>query len=364
MVTSWLLPVYCLVTSWLLPEYCQYNSWLLPGYYLVTTCLLPYCLVTFWLLPVYFILTSWLLTCFFIVIFCLLPGYFLVANWLLPCYFLVSAWLLLGCFLVTVSYYLVTAWLLPGYYQVTAWLLRSCSRLLVTAGLLSGYFMLSFWLLPGYCVVISWLSVSPKEEIWISCACAITFQLASTTSNNVAQHVFTSWCSVSCSVNPDIYGSRKFITVYTTAHTYTKMSLGNRKREVHACPLVAFQWGGHFAKYFHVDSWQGVIFEIISFGIFFTISRSCYESPCYMARFENADSKRGREIHMYSKQPSAFHYELCTITLPADVPYSSVSQPPGCGPIPGPGINWLDRETLCWNLSFSLSKQFSWICVL
>jgi len=52
-----------------------------------------------------------------------------------------------------------------------------------------------------------------------------------------------------------------------------------------------------------------------------------------MARFVNADSKRGREIHMYCKQPSAFQYELSPIILPADVPYSNVSQPPG------PGIN-------------------------
>jgi len=42
---------------------------------------------------------------------------------------------------------------------------------------------------------------------------------------------------------------------------------------------------------------------------------------------------------MYSKQPSAFQYELWPIKLPADVPYTNVSQPPGRGPLPGPGIN-------------------------
>jgi len=44
--------------------------------------------------------------------------------------------------------------------------------------------MVTFWLLPGYV----WSSVSPKEEIWFFCAFAITFQLASTASPNVAQH--------------------------------------------------------------------------------------------------------------------------------------------------------------------------------
>jgi len=58
-----------------------------------------------------------------------------------------------------------------------------------------------------------------------------------------------------------------------------------------------------------------------------------------MARLVNAASKLGGEIHMYSKHPSAFHYELWPITLPSDVPYSSVSQPRGPGPVPGPGIN-------------------------
>jgi hypothetical protein len=39
-----------------------------------------------------------------------------------------------------------------------------------------------------------------------------------------------------------------FITVHTTVCTYTKMSFGNRKREVRTCPLVAFQWDGNFQK--------------------------------------------------------------------------------------------------------------------
>jgi len=146
-----------------------------------------------------------------------MPGYCLVASWLL----------------------FVTTWLLPGYYQVYAWLLPS--YFLVTFLLLLGYYLVTSCLLSGYYLVTSWSSVSPKDEIWFSCACSSTFQLASTSSPNVAQHVFTSCCSVSCSVNPDLYGSRKFITVYTTAHTYTKMSFGNRKRKVHACTLVAFQ---------------------------------------------------------------------------------------------------------------------------
>jgi len=58
-----------------------------------------------------------------------------------------------------------------------------------------------------------------------------------------------------------------------------------------------------------------------------------------MARVVNAASKRGREIHLYSKQPSASQYELWPITLPADVPYTNVSEPPGRGPVPGTGIN-------------------------
>jgi len=66
-----------------------------------------------------------------------------------------------------------------------------------------------------------------------------------------------------------------------------------------------------------------------------------------MARFVNTASKRGREIQMYSKQPSAFQYELLPIILPADVPYTNVSEPPGRGPVPGPVINctW-PREVL------------------
>ena len=153
----------------------------MPGYCLVTAGLLPsYCLVTCLLLPGYFLATT-----------CLLPGYCLVVSWLLPCY----------C--------VVTSWLLPCYCLVTAWLLS------------------------GYCLVTSWSSVSPKNEVCFFCAFAITFQLTSTASPSVAQHVFTSCCSVSCSVNPDLYGSRMFITVHTKVRTYTEMSFGNRKREVH-----------------------------------------------------------------------------------------------------------------------------------
>jgi len=50
---------------------------------------------------------------------------------------------------------------------------------------------------------------------------------------------------------------------------------------------------------------------------------------------------------MYFKQPSSFQYELSPIILLPDVPYSIVSQPPGRGPAPGPGINctW-PREVL------------------
>jgi len=58
-----------------------------------------------------------------------------------------------------------------------------------------------------------------------------------------------------------------------------------------------------------------------------------------MARVVNAASKRGREIHMCSKQPSSFQYELSPIILLPDVSYSSVTQPPGRGPVLGRGIN-------------------------
>ena len=188
--------VHFLVTTWLLPGYYLVTAWLLPRYYLVTTRLLQvYCPVTSWLLP----------------------GYFLVTAWLLPGYCLVSSCLLLG-------YFLSTAWLLPGYLLVTE------------------------LLLPGYCLVTFLSSVSSKDEICFFFSCAITTQLTSTASPNVAQHAFTSWCSVSCSVNPDLYGNGMFITVYTTDRTYTKMTFGNWKREVRACPLLAFQWGGHFQK--------------------------------------------------------------------------------------------------------------------
>ena len=164
------------------------SSLLLPGYLLVTAWLLPgYCLVT----TGYYVITSWLLS-----------GYFLVTMWLLPGYCLVIALLLP-----------VTIWVLPGY----------C---LVTELLLPGYFLVTAWLLSGYCLVIFWSSVSPKDEIWFFCPCAIAFQLTSTTSLNVVQHCFTSCCSVSCSVNPYLYGSRMFITVYTTVRTYTEKSVG------------------------------------------------------------------------------------------------------------------------------------------
>ena len=179
-----------------------------------------------------------------------LPGYLLVTVLLLPSYLLVTTWLFTGYFLVTAwllsGYFLVTDWLLPGYFLVTTWLLPV--YFLVTSFLLRGYFLITSLLLSGYCLVTSWSSVSPKDEICFFCACAIAFQMTSTLSPSVAQHVFTSCCSVSCSVNPDLYGSRMFINVHTTVRTYTKISFGNSKREVRACPLVAFQWGGHFQK--------------------------------------------------------------------------------------------------------------------
>jgi hypothetical protein len=178
-----------------------------------------------------------LLPCFFLVIVWLLPDYSLVTSRFLPGYCFVASWLL---------------FLLPSYFLVTTKLLHDyClfpSRLPVTARLLSGYFMLTFSLLPGYCLVTSWSSVSPKDEICFICSCAITFQLASTVSPSVVQHAYTSCCSVSYSVNPDLYASQIFITVYPTARTYTKMPFGNWKREVRACPLVAFQLGGHLQK--------------------------------------------------------------------------------------------------------------------
>jgi len=162
----------------------------------------------------------------------LLPGYCKFTALLLPGYCLVISWLLPGYFLVTTrslpAYYLVSSCLLPGYFLVNYWLLH-------------GHFLVTSWSLPGYCLVTFWSSVSSKDEICFFFSCAITTQLTSTASPNVAQHAFTSCCSVSCSVNPDLYGSRMFITVYTTVRTYTKMPFGNRKREVGACPLVAFQ---------------------------------------------------------------------------------------------------------------------------
>ena len=235
LVTSWLLTSYCLFTSCLLLGYFLVTS-LLRGYFLVTSFLLyfsalffpGYSLVIYWLLSGYCMVTFWLLPCYFLVTACLLPGYCLVTSWLLP-----------GCCLFT-------SWLLPDYFLVSSLLLRV--YFLVTFWLLLGYFLVTTWLLTGYYLVISWSSVSPKDEICFLCACAIAFQLTSTFSPSVAQHVFTSCYSVSCSVNPDLYRSRMFITVHTAVRTYTKISFGNRKREVRACPLVAFQCGGHFQK--------------------------------------------------------------------------------------------------------------------
>ena len=50
---------------------------------------------------------------------------------------------------------------------------------------------------------------------------------------------------------------------------------------------------------------------------------------------------------MYSKKPYAFQYELSPIILPADVPYTNVSETPGRVPVLGPGISctW-PREVL------------------
>ena len=170
-----------------------------------------------------------------------MTGYFLVTTWLLSVYFLVTAWLFL-------PYLLVTAWLHPGYFLVT------------------------FWLLPGYFLVVCF--AERRNLVFLRVCHHISAGLYRYTQCSSVR--FYKLMTVSCSVNPDIYGSRKFITVYRTAHTYTKMSFGNRKWEVLSCPLVAFQWGGHFQKYFHVGSWRGVIFQIIGFGIIFTISRrSC-----------------------------------------------------------------------------------------
>jgi len=140
----------------------------------------------------------------------LLRGYCLVTSCLLPGYCVVTSWL-------QSVYFLVTALLLPGYYLVATWLMNC-------------YFLVTAWLLSGYCMVTVWSSVSPKDEIWFFCPCAITFQLTSTTSPNVVQHCFTSYCSVSCSVNPYLYGSRMFVTVYTTARTYTEKLVRNWKR--------------------------------------------------------------------------------------------------------------------------------------
>ena len=36
-----------------------------------------------------------------------------------------------------------------------------------------------------------------------------------------------------------------------------------------------------------------------------------------------------------------------------------VSQPPGRGPVTGPGINYTGPREFFWNLSFLFSKQFS-----
>ena len=74
-----------------------------------------------------------------------------------------------------------------------------------------------------------------------------------------------------------------------------------------------------------------------------------------MARIVNAASKGGGKILMYSNQPSAFQYELSLIALPPDVPYSSVSQPPGRGPVRGPGINCTGQLEVC---HFSFLSNF------
>jgi len=71
-----------------------------------------------------------------------------------------------------------------------------------------------------------------------------------------------------------------------------------------------------------------------------------------MARLVNAASKGGGKILMYSKQPSAFRYELWPKTLPANVPYSNVSQPPGRGRYLAVVSIVRCRERFCWNLSF------------
>ena len=83
-----------------------------------------------------------------------------------------------------------------------------------------------------------------------------------------------------------------------------------------------------------------------------------------MARLVNAASKGGGKILMYSKQPSAFHYKLWPKTLPADVPYRSVSHPPVCGRYQALVSIVRSRERFCWNLLFYFCKQFSWINVL
>ena len=226
----------------------------MPSYFLVTSLLLR---GTSWLLTCYCIVTAFLFTGYYLVIYWLLPGYCMVTLWLLPCYWLITSWLLPG-------YYLAAACLLPGYFLLTAWLLPD-------------YFLVTIWLLPGYFLVLRF--AERRNLLFLRLCHRISNDLYPFTQCSSAR--FTSCCSVSCSVNPDLHGSRKFITVYTTSNTYTKMSFRNRKREVRACLLVAFQWGGHLQKYFHVDSWQGVIFQIIGFGIVFTISRrSCYEGPC------------------------------------------------------------------------------------
>ena len=156
-------------------------------------------MVTLWLLPCYRLFTSWLLPSYYLAAACLLPGYCLIISWLLPCYCVVTSWLLPSYCLFTAGYFLVTTWLL-----VTSWLQP-------------GYFLVRF---------------AERRNLFFLRVCQhISTGLYRFT--NVAQHVFTSCCSVSCSVNPDLHGSRMFITVYTTARTYTEMSFGNRKREVH-----------------------------------------------------------------------------------------------------------------------------------
>jgi len=46
----------------------------------------------------------------------------------------------------------------------------------------------------------------------------------------------------------------------------------------------------------------------------------------------------GVEILKNSFEDRSVHYEGCLISK---VPYVSVSQPPGRGPVPGPGINYI-----------------------